>query len=990
MMTRSAIVAVTLGLLGPVRGQQTEPPPWAEVRTILEQRCLECHGRDRVKSEFRLATAETFRRGGARGPVVDAQNPERSRLLEVISYRDPDLAMPPTRQLPEAERATLRAWVLGGAPWPEDEPGRLADPHAFTEDHGAKDQNPRDWWAYRPLSADDPADRSEPHAIDRFLGRERDRRGLGVTAQADPVVLLRRATYDLTGLPPSREESDAFHAAIARDGFDAAWATLVDRLLESPRYGEHWARHWLDLVRFAETNGYERDGTKKNIWRYRDWVIRALNEDMPYDRFALEQLAGDEIAEHAPELLDHGVLGSGPLIATGYYRLPVWDDEPADRKQALADELADVVDTTAQVFLASSVGCARCHDHKADPISQKDYFAFTALFNNVVSYGGDGFGQARGGGMVRNLADEPRHDQIPVAERNRRVAAIDKQLEPFLAALRGAVDASKDPDSITLVADARDENSPNWKYKQGGAPNRWPSPGFDDSKWKSARGGFGTKGTPGAIVNQLWRGRRINLRTRFALTKIPKSLVLTFYHDEDIEVFLNGTPVFSRKHYRVDYTEVQLPQAAVDALVVGSNVVAVSCRQTGGGQYVDVGLRTGWLDDEIAARVRLGVEGERWIGDERAAEARALLAKRDHTRNLPVPNAYPALTARERGRTAKPQHVMLRGSAHALGDVVDASVPVVLCSTDGAPEPSVPEPAADATSTGRRLAFARWLAADGAAVSSRVMANRLWQFHFGRGLCRTPGDFGRFGEKPTHPELLDHLAQAFIDRAWSLKAMHRYLMTSAAYRMASTGRDDGLAKDPRNDAYWRFDPRRLSAEEFRDSVLAVSGELNNKLYGPSVYPPLPQEVRATASRPGAAWGNSAPQDAARRSVYVFVKRSLRMPLFEALDQPDPDLPCSERFETNVPTQALMTMNGEFVRDQAASFAASLAEATDSRRDRIRLGVERALGRTCSEGDIARHDAFMARLRTEHSMDERAALSLFCLALFNLNEFLWLD
>jgi hypothetical protein len=294
-----------------------------------------------------------------------------------------------------------------------------------------------------------------------------------------------------------------------------------------------------------------------------------------------------------------------------------------------------------------------------------------------------------------------------------------------------------------------------------------------------------------------------------------------------------------------------------------------------------------------------------------------------------------------------------------------------------------------ARTSGRRRALVEWIFDGGAHVAARVEANRTWQFLLGRGICRSVGDFGRLGEEPTHPELLDHLAAELIERGWSRKSLQRYVMESAAYRRGSVGSAAALARDPRNDLFWRNDPRRLTAEEVRDAMLAASGELNLERFGPSVYPPLPAEVLATSSRPNAAWGRSSAADAVRRSLYVHVKRSLREPLLAVLDQPDPDMPCPERFPTNVPTQALLTLNGDFSQERAAAFAASL-EPVEETRAKLGRAVERALGRTADARQLDRAEAFVTRLVTEHGLDEPAALRLFALGLFNRNEFLWLD
>ena len=975
---------------------------WDAARDVIEKRCLGCHGGERVKSGLRFSDFETFRRGGNRGPVVNTTTPDSSRLLEVIGYENPELAMPPGGQLQAHEIDALQRWVLGGAPWPEDPlSGQLANPALFQQEQHSPNafDDARDWWAYLPLVPPEVPSVANAHwsqhPIDAFIESRRQRENIQAAEPASPETLLRRATYDLLGLPPTIEQQDAFATRIAAIGLDAAWNELVERLLESPHYGEHWGRHWLDLVRYADTNGYERDGTKRNAWRYRDWVIRSLNADKPYDRFTIEQLAGDELAladqaKHDNEGLTEEQAEA--ILGTGYFRLGVWDDEPSDPKQALADELADIVDTTGQVFLGTTVGCARCHDHKADPIRQSDYYALTAFFNNLKSYGGGAFGQHLGAGMHRDLADAAGQGVLGPEARDEYVRELDEALLGYAERLDIALPSDTPTQERVLVADARQADtatgSATWKYLEGESPLGWHTPGFDDSEWVEGHGGFGTAFTPGSKVGTEWKSKRIQLRTRFRLTEIPAHVALSFHHDEDVSIYLNGQEILARGGHRSDYTEIQLDGEARQHLVVGSNLLAVVCRQTGGGQFIDVGLRVGlsqkpkadWLQ-ELQKKIRAQPDHPD------AGAVRALAGRRERAYASPSTTPYPALIAAEYGVEAPQQHILLRGSVHAPADPVEANVPLVFRAsspTDFSATETLE------SSTGRRLAFARWLFDEGKFLTARVMANRLWQFHFGRGLCASPGDFGRLGVEPTHPLLLDHLAAQLIDRKWSLKAMHRYLMASRTYRMSSVGSQTAHTLDPRNNLYWRFDPQRLTAEQYRDGVLATNASLNKELFGPSVFPTLAREVLATASRPHDAWRYSPPEQEVRRSIYVFVKRSLRPPLLESLDQPDPDLPCPARFQTNVPTQALITMNGAFVNQNAERLAERLLQTDPDLEQAIALGIRLALGRRPEPDELARNVTFVNELRHRHDQTTNAALAVFCLNLYNRNEFLWLD
>ncbi len=945
-------------------------------RGVIESRCLTCHGGDHRESGLSFADAATFGEGGARGPAVRPKDVDRSRLLEVISYRNPDLAMPPSGRLPEGERAVLEAWVKAGAPWPEGDAGRLADPEAHPLEATEIDID-AEWWAYGPLASVDAPGRGEGHPVDALLGARREAAGLACAGAAEPIGLLRRATFDLTGLPPTVAEREDFLGDVEARGFEPAWSTLLDRLFASPHYGEHQARHWLDLVRYGETNGYERDNPKQNMWRYRDWVVRAFDADLPYDQFVKHQFAGDEYADDFEDTRDR----DQAMLATGFFRLGVWDDEPVDRPQAAADGRADVVDTFSQVVMATTMGCARCHDHKADPVTQKEYYELTAHVRGVRHYGGRPEAD-----LIDRAQDGVRH----VSERDADLARTEREI--VAEAHRLGLDAPAPGAEVkVLIPDAR-RGEHRWRYRFGESVDGWEMPGFDHQDWKEGKAGFGRRGTPKSVVRTDWHEKFIQLRTTFRLEEIPDALRLTLHYDDDVRVFINGQLVMERTGYIVDYGTHQLPQAARDALVVGRNVVAVSCLQDFGGQYIDLGLDTGCDPNAEGGPVALleAAASERQ-GDAALDHGRDLLARRTKLKGERVNKPYPAQVVKEVGSRPPVQHINLRGSVHALADEVGPGVPLAwIKGSSGAGEYGPPMNGPDgAPTSGRRRALVEWIFSDGAHLAARVEANRTWQFLFGRGICRSTGDFGRLGERPTHPELLDFLASQLIQRDWSRKSLQRFLMESEAYRMATVGPDESLEADPRNDLFWRFNPRRLTAEEVRDAMLAASGELNLRRHGPSVFPPLPKEVLATSSRPGAAWGRSSKEDSVRRSVYIHVKRSLREPLLAVLDQPDPDMPCPERFPTNVPTQALLTLNGEFSQERAEAFAASISDQEDLRAA-LGEAMERALSRTPEGAEIDRAAALVAALIEEHGLDQQRALSLFALGLFNRNEFTWLD
>ena len=605
----------------------------------------------------------------------------------------------------------------------------------------------RSHWAFQAIRkqvppvhlAADPSDASS-NPIDAFIAQRLRDKGLPIPKAASRRALIRRVTYDLTGLPPTPEQVEAF----VHDASPQAWEHLIDRLLESPHYGEKWGRHWLDLVRFAETNSYETDEAKPHAWRYRDYVIRAFNADKPYDRFIREQLAGDELPDG----------GADGLIATGYYRLGIWDNDPADRELALYDQLDDLVATTGQVFLGLTVDCARCHDHKIDPISQRDYYALLSFFRNIHP------------------------------------------------------------------------------YRNGGATDEVPLPGEKQAK---------------------------------------------------------------------------------------------------------------------------------------------------------------ALAVTEPGTVAPVTHLLRRGNPASPGETVEPGFLSVLGSSS-----PVIAPPASGRSSGRRRALADWIAAPDNPLTARVIVNRVFQHHFGRGLVRTPSDFGIQGTAPTHPELLDWLAGQFVQDGWSLKRLHRLILTSQSYQASATPTAEALKADPANDLFSRFEMRRLTAEEIRDSVLWVGGLGNPRMYGPGMYVALPKEVLASQSVPGKGWGDSPKVEQARRSIYIHVKRSLLSPVLLSFDLAETDRSTPVRFATTQPTQALGMLNGAFFNEQARILADRIRAEVGSepreqvRREQVRRVLHRVTSRPPSDREISQGVALLQSLTSEEGLGATAALDAFCLLAFNLNEFLYLE
>jgi cytochrome c553 len=1113
-----------------------------EVQPLIAAKCLKCHGGEaKVASEFFMTSRAALLRGGELGPAVDLAKPAASQLLQAVRYEG--LEMPPSGKLKPEEVAVLTRWVNEGLPWPahlEKEPAHAAPPKKKTIS-----DDDRKYWAYQPVreptlpSVQNRAWVRNP--IDAFILAKLEEKGLAPSADADARTLLRRATYDLTGLPPTPEEVIAFtgnssvipslhhsptSSKVTESGSDGVmekkYAGLLDQLLGSPHYGEKWGRHWLDLVRYAETHGYERDSAKPQAYRYRDYVIDSFNADKPYDLFLREQLAGDELATPT----------AASLAATGFYRLGIWDDEPADRELAVYDELDGIVSTASSVVLGMSIGCARCHDHKRDPVSQRDYYRLLAFFRDVVPMNRENLRRFSSAEDERTYAAQMRARGEREATAYAEVYAIEQK---FLAAAERAklnLGTLQDSDlteltyrqyrdtwttlpdfdslkaesqgpvgtnllslapasraeavglvyegrlkvpaageytfEVTAAAGARltvngkrvvnaeragrhtltgqvtlpaglvplrfeyyndvrkpmlnvawsgpnvkrrslsdaaapaEQNDGNeWSYVTTTPDKAWTEPDFDDSNWLRGRAGFGTKGTPGSEIGTEWKTKNIYLRRKFRLLDVPPQLSLDVHHDEDVVIYLNGKKAFEQTGFLKKYERVTLSPEATALLQKGENTIAVSCKQNGGGQYIDVRF----ADEPTSLAGYMLAHGEKLLGSAEMARYQKATKELARVREEKIERpGVDLMCVRELGN--KPTHILLRGLPQAKGDEVTAGVPEVLVPVGF----QTPAPVASGESSGKRTALAAWLTDPHNPLTARVMVNRIWQYHFGRGLVATSNDFGRLGELPTHPELLDWLAAEFIRSGWSVKAMHRLIMTSSTYRQGNSefgtrnserenasdnpalrAPRSGLDADPDNRLHWRFPTRRLTAEEVRDSILAVCGDLDLRVGGPSVFPPIPQEVLAGQSRPGEGWRTSRGPDANRRSVYVYVKRALQLPILATYDQADTDASCAVRYVTTVPTQSLGTMNGEFMQGQAAALAARLErEAGDDVEQRIRRALWLTTQREPTPDETARDRAFLERAQSETKLNDADAWKLYCLLCLNTNEFFYVD
>ncbi len=849
-MIRTILALACIGGVLPVAA--ADAPVFAEeVAPILEQRCVLCHGDKQQLSGLRVDSREALLQGGQRGPSLVPGNADSSTLyLHVSGKAEP--RMPFGSTLAEGEIATLKRWIDTGARW--DSPSEQAEGKEV-------------WWAFRDPVRHDPPDPSE-HPVDAFLSARLADDGLRRAPRADPSTLVRRAYLDLVGLLPPTEVVDAF----AKDPSQEAFARLVDELLDSPRHGERWGRHWLDAVRYADSSGYEHDYDQPHAWRYRDYVIRAFNEDKPYDRFVQEQLAGDEIENPSFDALTAtGMLRVGPRVLF----------REKDNPQYRYNYLDDMVATTGRVFLGLTVDCARCHDHKFDDIKQMDYYRTMAVFFPYVRY------------------DFPLADAATVKRHEAETAAVNAKIDPIK----------------TQIATIQ-------------APYR---------KRASAR----------------------------ALAKFPEEIqiaVRTPKQERTPGQQLLAAQVQSIR--ATDYDDL-LSEADAERLADLKSQVAKLEGQLPDPLPAAMGIRDG---DYRFAPDGLGDEPQPGKGD------RQDFSGIDGTW-LPTAGYRPPSA-----------HFLPNADYRNRGDVVEPGFIEALAQGT----PFAPKSPSHRISSGRRLALAKWIASPENPLTARVMVNRIWMHHFGEGLVYTASNFGSMGTRPTHPKLLDWLATEFVRQGWSMKAIHRLIMTSESYQMASAHGDALAAKsDPENKLLWRFRQRRLEGEVIRDIILDASGNLNFEAGGPGFFPPIPEEVRE--SFPKGKWDMAEPgPENWRRSVFAYAKRGLRYPLFEVFDQPNMNVTCERRTTTTVPTQALTLLNNEFALQQAHSYAKRVSRVAEDDAGWVREAYRIALSRAPTETELKANLDFLRQQKEYHRGDTVKALTDLCDVILNLNEFLYVS
>ncbi|WP_435016403.1 PSD1 and planctomycete cytochrome C domain-containing protein [Tundrisphaera sp. TA3] len=886
---RRAGAAALLALIVPgmVRGDAPPDPAEAEaferqVRPLLASRCQSCHGPEKAKGGLRLDRRDGAMKGGDTGPAIVPGKPGESPLIDAINYGE--LQMPPKSKLPAEEIAILTRWVERGAIWPDgDRPDTPGPAPAFDLAARAKAQ-----WSFQPVAdARPPAVRDEAwsaHPVDRFLLAKLEEKGLKPAGDVDRTTLIRRLTFDLIGLPPTAEEVDAFLADASPD----ADAKVVERLLASPHYGERWARHWLDLARFAETSGHEFDYDIPEAYRYRDYAIRAFNADLPYDRFLVEQVAGDLVPDPRRNPAD-GMNES--VVGTGFWRLHEGVHSPVDLREDAATRIDNQIDVLGKAVLGLTVACARCHDHKFDPISTRDYYALSGY-----------------------LASS-RH-QLAFLDPPDRIAARVAKLEAIRADLAAKLGPPPAPPAPAPRSDEvfEDFSGPDYGgwWATGDAFGPGPTaegairvvPGVGRLPAGVAHSGAISDRLRGALrsrtftlakgkVHVLAAGRhgRINLVIDgFEKIRSPiyGELTVAVNHGDDFRpITLDVAPWIGRPAYlefsdgaAADFTGSQ------SAIPPGDGFIAVAEVRFSDGPPAFPPLP---LPDPIPA--------------ERVADfAPQVAAYRAIEAEIPEPTLASALA----DGTGIDDRVHIRGSASSLGEAVPRRFLEAIAG---------PAPSGSPEGSGR-LELARRIADPANPLTARVLVNRLWHHHFGRGIVASVDDFGVMGQAPTHPELLDFLASEFVRSGWSIKAMHRLIVGSRAYRMDSRPDPEADGRDPVNALWHRREVRRLEAEAIRDAILAVSGRLDRTLYGPGVAPHLTSfmEGRGRPARSGPLDGDG------RRSVYLTVRRNFLSPMLLAFDFPTPASSMGRRNTSNVPAQALTLLNDPFLDQQAALWA----------------------------------------------------------------------
>lgn len=819
------------------------------VRPVLVANCQGCHNPKLKRAGLDLTTGEGFYQGADSGLLIDSAHLEKSRILEAVSYLE-RVKMPPTGKLKDQEIAAISEWVKAGAVWPGVDPQLMTDAKAQSAESKKFSNRQRNFWSFQPRKPiDTPVVKNEGWAkspLDHFILAKLEEKGYSPALPAPKATLLRRATYDLTGLPPTEKEIADFVADESPNAFEK----VIDRLLASPRYGERWGRHWLDVARYADSTGADEDHRYPDAWRYRDYVIQSFNEDLPYDQFVVEQLAGDMLpAADGSEVNRRGI------IATGFLAVGPRLIAEQDKKKMFYDFVDEQIATTTRAFLGLTVDCARCHDHKFDPILQKDYYQFASIFASTKSFSkleGTVSQMYRPALVPKAVYEKWEQAQQKIAAKNReiniihehqaalRVAKLEGNLADYMVAARSGKSLPNLDPVILKKWEAYfkvDEVRPHLK--------RWES-----ASTSSSRG-------IAQSYQQEFHASYTEWKTSFE--KWQKSVA---------NAQANGLPGPDAPNF--DATRHRF--------------------------FEDIFLKKG-------GPFTLGAsEREKTYPADVLASLKTLKAEHAALKKASPPEPDLATGVGE-GPSVK-QHLFVRGDVHAEGEEVHKQFPVILAGFDQTP----------ITKGSGRMELAKWMVDPQNPLVSRVMANRLWQWHFSEGIVRTSSNFGLLGEKPSHPELLDWLAQQLIENKWSIKKMHKVIMLSSTYQMSSQITKEAFEKDPNNKLLSHFMRRRLDVEEIRDSMLALDRTIDWTMGGTL------QSGTGTDGENSSSRMSIDPATSKRRTVYIPLRRSNLPSLLNLFDFGDGTTTNEGRARTNVAPQALFVMNSPFVNARASALA----------------------------------------------------------------------
>ncbi len=931
------------------------------VRPLLIERCYECHAGSEKNGGLTLDHRTGWLTGGDSGAAIVPSRPDSSLLIAAVRYDNLNLQMPPDGRLAASEIAVLEEWVAMGAPDPRQamDSGAIAveSSDSTVSATGMSIEDGKRFWSMQPLANPQRpavAKRDWPRtAVDWFILSSQEAAGIEPAPAADRRTLIRRLSYDLIGLPPSPEEIAAFET----DQNPDAYAALVERLLSSPHYGERWGRHWLDVARYADSNGLDENLAFGQAWRYRDYVVRAFNDDKPFDQFLTEQLAGD--------LLPHA--SDETRTATAFLALGAKVLAEPDREKLMMDTIDEQIDTTGKAFLGMTFGCARCHDHKFDPVKQSDYYALAAIFRSTRTFADSNTGAIKHWYEHRfEMSDEQRQK---IAEMNAQIAAKSSAAAQFKNAAYDKLRKETIAAAARYLAAASEfTNSSPFSLVQSVAQKYGLHPRIlfhcrqhlhvrrdapFEAKWNELVDAGHTPDAIETTFRQLFAAEQDNSKANAASTITGTAETETAESGTEGAVGEAGTdggPVAGEMPASPD----PLLEHARTALADAAGFLALPPQP----QFA--------LDATTLSEYYALLEEARLVESSAPDEAAAM--------GVSEGNTFDSL----------PIHI--RGSHNNLGTPVNREFPEVMRYS------SVP-PVLPRNQSGR-LELARWMASSQHPLTARVYVNRIWQWHFGRGLVPSTENFGALGDRPSHPELLDWLARNFIESGWSTKELHRLILLSSTYQQASSRTDSEVAQqaDPENKLLWKFPMRRLEAEQIRDAVLAVAEQLDETIGGKTVPLRNRQFVFDHTSIDHTRY------ESKRRAIYLPVIRNNVYTLFEQFDFPDPTTPTGSRHETVVAPQALLMLNDPLLLDAAESFAIRVVRSRSLEDERIEYAYELAVGREPNEQERDDAVAFFRRMTesgipadpspTSSAKGRTSGWALFCQSLISGSEFIY--